>query len=95
LIDVTFISKKTTTTEEVNDIFRQAAESKKWKGIIGVTEEQIVSSDILKTEFGSIVDLALTRVVGGNLVKVFSWYDNEWGYCAMLIKHVETVAKLL
>jgi len=95
LIDVTFVSKKPTTAEEVNNIFRQATASPKWQGIISYTEDQVVSTDILKTEFGSIVDLALTRVVDNNLVKVFSWYDNEWGYTAMLIKHVEAVAKLL
>lgn len=95
LIDLTFVASRTTSVEEINDIFRQAASSDKWKGILSITEEQLVSTDILKTNVGSIVDLALTRVVDGNLVKVFSWYDNEWGYAAMLIKHVETVSKLV
>ncbi|MGD0976692.1 MAG: type I glyceraldehyde-3-phosphate dehydrogenase [Minisyncoccia bacterium] len=95
LIDLTFVAKRATTAEEVNDIFRAACRSEKWRGIISYTEDQVVSTDILKTEFGSIVDLALTRVVDNNLVKVFSWYDNEWGYTAMLVKHVATVAKLI
>jgi len=95
LIDVTFVAKRPTTVEEINNIFRRSAESDKWKGIISFTDEQLVSTDILKTDFGSIVDLALTRVVDGNLVKIFSWYDNEWGYTSMLIKHVETISKLL
>jgi glyceraldehyde 3-phosphate dehydrogenase len=60
-----------------------------WQGILKVVEEEIVSSDILREPYGAIVDLTLTRVVDGDLVKVFSWYDNEWGYCAMLIKHIE------
>jgi glyceraldehyde 3-phosphate dehydrogenase len=95
LIDLTFVAKRATTAEEVNDIFRRACQSDKWQGIISYTEDQVVSTDILKTEFGSIVDLALTRVVDNNLVKVLSWYDNEWGYTSMLLRHVLTVAKLL
>jgi glyceraldehyde 3-phosphate dehydrogenase len=95
LIDFTFISSKPTSTEEINNIFKEAAASDQWQGILAITEEQLVSTDILKTTYGSIVDLALTRVVDGNLVKVFSWYDNEWGYCAMLIKHVITVSKFI
>jgi glyceraldehyde 3-phosphate dehydrogenase len=95
LIDVTFLSKRPTTVEEINNIFKQACQTDRWQGIITYTEDQIVSTDILKTEYGSIVDLALTRVVDNNLVKVFSWYDNEWGYTAMLIKHVLKVASLI
>jgi len=95
LIDITFIASRPTTAEEVNNIFKQAAAAPEWQGIMTVTEDQLVSSDILGQPYGSIVDLALTRVVDGNLVKVFSWYDNEWGYCAMLLKHVLEVAKLL
>ncbi len=94
LIDVTFIASRPTTKEEVNDIFKKAAAAPEWQGILTVTEEPLVSTDILATEYGSIVDLALTRVADGNLVKVFSWYDNEWGYSAMLLKHVLLVAQL-
>lgn len=95
LIDVTFISSRPTSAEEINDIFKKAAIAPEWQGILTVTEDPLVSTDILATEYGSIVDLALTRVVDGNLVKVFSWYDNEWGYSAMLLKHVLMVAELL
>ena len=95
IIDVTFVAERKTTVEEVNDIFRKAAASPEWQGILEVTDEQLVSSDILGYPHGSLVDLQLTRVVDGDLVKVFSWYDNEWGYSAMLLKHVQEVAKLL
>lgn len=95
LIDFTFLASRPTTVEEVNNIFRQAASRPEWQGIMTVTEDPIVSTDILGNPHGSIVDLALTRVVDGDLIKVFSWYDNEWGYCAMLLKHVLTVAQIL
>ncbi len=88
LADFTFISKRPTTVEEINKIFREAAESPRWKGILKVTDEQIVSSDIIGETHSSIVDLSFTKVVDGDLVKVLAWYDNEWGYAAILIEHV-------
>ncbi len=88
IVDVTFISKKNTTTEEVNEILKKAAQDPRWAGIFAVTEEDIVSSDILGSSFGSIADLQMTRVVGGNLVKVLGWYDNEMGYVHTLLRHV-------
>lgn len=95
LIDFTFVASRETSAEEINDIFRKAAESSDWQGILKVTEEPLVSTDILGEEYGSIVDLAFTRVVDGDLVKVLSWYDNEWGYGAMLLKHVESLKDYL
>jgi len=88
IADITFISKKNTSVEEVNDIFRKAAKDLKWKGIFTVTDEDIVSSDIVGNTHASIVDLEFTRVVGGNLVKVLAWYDNEMGYSNTLVRHV-------
>ena len=95
IMDFTFISNKPTSAEEINDIFKKAAAEKQWQGILAVTEEPLVSSDIIKNPNGSIVDLAMTRVVGGDLVKVLAWYDNEWGYASTLLKHVLTVSKLI
>ncbi len=95
IIDFTFLAKRKTSIEEVNTIFKEAAGAKEWQGILKVTEEPLVSSDILGEPYGSIVDLSLTRVVDGDLVKVCSWYDNEWGYGAMLIKHIEGLSHLL
>lgn len=88
LVDVTFVSKRDTTVEEINSILKKAAKQDRWKGIFTVTEEELVSSDIIGSKFGSIADLNLTRVVGGNLVKVLAWYDNEMGYTYTLIEHV-------
>jgi len=88
IVDITFISKKDTTKEEVNEILKKAAKDKRWEGIFTVTEEELVSSDILGSPYGSIADLKLTRVVGGNLIKVMGWYDNEMGYTHTLVEHV-------
>ncbi|MFH1769520.1 MAG: type I glyceraldehyde-3-phosphate dehydrogenase [Parcubacteria group bacterium] len=95
IIDVTFIAEKSVSVEDINNIFREKAKSDEWKGILAVTEEPIVSSDIIGNSHGSIIDLSMTRVVDGDLVKVCAWYDNEWGYASMLVKHVKTVAKML
>ena len=88
IADITFISKRDTTAEEINNIFRKAAGEERWKNIFAVTEDPIVSSDVLGSHYASIADLALTRVVGGNLVKVLAWYDNEMGYTYTLVDHV-------
>jgi glyceraldehyde 3-phosphate dehydrogenase len=88
LADITFISKRDTTVEEVNKILIEASKTDRWAKRLGVTEEQLVSSDIVGTTFGSMVDLNMTRVVGGNLVKVLAWYDNERGYTETLVDHV-------
>ncbi len=93
LSDITFVSKRTTSTEEVNDILTAASKEARWQGILKVTREQLVSSDILGEPYGAVVDLSFTKVIGGNLVKVLSWYDNEWGYTAMLVRHVLAAAK--
>ncbi len=83
------VTERPTTVEEVNNIFKEAIKEERWKEILKVVEDPITSADILKEPYGAIVDLTLTRVVDGDLIKVFSWYDNEWGYCAMLVKHIE------
>ncbi len=95
IADITFISKRNTSVEEVNQILRNAAKDPRWEGIFTVTEEPIVSSDVIGQLYGAIADLELTRVVDGNLVKVMSWYDNEIGYTNTLVKHVVKVAGFL
>jgi glyceraldehyde 3-phosphate dehydrogenase len=95
IVDVTFISKKNTTTEEVNEILKRAAGHPRWKGIFTVTEEDLVSSDIVGNPHASIADLAFTRVVDGNLVKVLAWYDNEMGYTNTLVRHVIEAGRLI
>jgi glyceraldehyde 3-phosphate dehydrogenase len=95
LIDLTILVSRDTTVEEVNQILINASESERWKGILGVTKDPIVSTDILKTSYGSLVALDLTQVVDGDLIKVMAWYDNEWSYTSMLMKHVSSVLNLL
>jgi glyceraldehyde 3-phosphate dehydrogenase len=88
IADITFLAKRDTTVEEVNDVLRAAAKTDRWKKVFAVTDEQLVSSDILGEPHASIADLSFTRVVGGNLVKVLAWYDNELGYTNSLVEHV-------
>lgn len=95
IVDITFISKKQTTAEEVNEILKKAAKDKRWANIFTVTEEDLVSSDILGSHYGSLADLKMTRVVGGNLVKVMGWYDNEMGYTYTLVDHVIKTGKTI
>ncbi|MDD5099218.1 MAG: type I glyceraldehyde-3-phosphate dehydrogenase [Candidatus Colwellbacteria bacterium] len=95
LSDITFVAKRNTTPEEINGILREAAATPAWSGIFAVTDEQLVSSDIIGTPYAAIVDAQFTKVVGGNLVKVLAWYDNESGYVSTLIGHVLKVAKLI
>ncbi|GIW66382.1 MAG: glyceraldehyde-3-phosphate dehydrogenase [Candidatus Parcubacteria bacterium] len=89
LSDITMLTQRPTSVEEVNNIFKEEANSPQWREVIKVVEEPVVSSDIIGEPYGAVIDLTLTKVVDGDLVKVFSWYDNEWGYCAMLVKHIE------
>lgn len=90
--DITFIAKRPTTKEEVNDILRTAAKDPRWEGIFAVSDEDLVSSDIVGEPFASIANLGMTRVVDGNLVKVLAWYDNEMGYTESLVRHVIAAA---
>ncbi len=93
IVDVTFIAKRETTAEEINSILTKAAGNSHWSKIFAVTNEPLVSSDILGNSHASIADLAMTRVVGGNLVKVMGWYDNEMGYTYTLVDHVIKTAQ--
>jgi len=95
LLDITFISKKDTSVEEINSILEEASQDERWNGIFATTKEPIVSSDIIGNSFASVTDLNFTRVVDGNLVKVLAWYDNEMGYTNTLIKHVLRVGENL
>lgn len=93
IVDITFLASRETTKEEINEILSRASEEEKWQGIFSVTDEPIVSSDIMGNTHASIADLSMTRVVDGNLVKVMAWYDNEMGYTGALVKHVLEVGK--
>ncbi len=93
LVDVTFVAKRATTVEEINAALTSAAATDQWKRVFAVTDEPLVSTDILGLPYGAIADLTMTRVVDGTLVKVMAWYDNEMGYTHTLIEHVLEVAK--
>ncbi|MCR4311944.1 MAG: type I glyceraldehyde-3-phosphate dehydrogenase [Candidatus Uhrbacteria bacterium] len=86
LSDMTYLLKRNVTIEEVNEAIIAASQSPRLKGILGVTREPLVSSDFIGNSHSTIVDLELTNVVGGNLIKVVAWYDNEWGYAHSLVE---------
>ncbi len=95
IADVTFVGKRATSVEEVNEALKKAATTDRWKRVFSVSEEQLVSTDILGLPYGSIADLTMTRVSDYTLVKVLAWYDNEMGYAHTLVEHVIEVAKRL
>ena len=95
ITDFTIILKKNVTVEEVNNAFKVASENAIYKGILSISDQELVSSDIIGRSESSIVDLPLTQVIGGNLVKVFAWYDNEWGYANRLVEQVIRVGRTL
>lgn len=86
--DIVLVVDKATSVEQVNQIFREESQTEKYRGIVGISEDQIVSSDIIGDSHASLVDLTMTQVVDGDLVKVMSWYDNEWGYAHQMIREV-------
>jgi len=92
---MTVLTEKKTSVDEINNLFRKAAGEPRWSAsrALKVVEDPIVSTDIIGEPYGAIVDLTLTRTLGPDLVKVFSWYDNEAGYTATLLEHVRRVAK--
>lgn len=92
LADLVFLTSRRTTVDEVNAIFTEEAGSDRYRDVLGVTDEPLVSSDIIQDPRASIVDLELTQVVDGNLVKVMSWYDNEWGYTSQMIREAVRIA---
>ena len=95
IADVTFVAKRATSVEEVNEALKKAAATDRWKRVFSVSEEPLVSTDILGLPYGSIADLTMTRVSDYTLVKVLAWYDNEMGYAHTLVEHVIEVAKRL
>jgi glyceraldehyde 3-phosphate dehydrogenase len=95
LSDFVIITKKNVTVEEVNEAFRKAAAEPFYQGILAVTDEELVSSDFIGNSHSAIVDTKLTAVVGGNMLKVVAWYDNEWGYSNRLVEVVADLGKFL
>lgn len=92
--DITLVTQKPTTIAEINQIFREESQNEQYQGILGVCEEQIVSSDIIGDTHASLVDLTMTQVVDGDLVKVMSWYDNEYGYANQMVREAMNLISL-
>ncbi|MEO5594953.1 MAG: glyceraldehyde 3-phosphate dehydrogenase NAD-binding domain-containing protein [Chitinophagaceae bacterium] len=86
--DITFIAERATTAQEINKILQEEASSERYKLILSVTDEPLVSSDIIKSPFAAIIDMDMTRVVDGDLVKIMAWYDNEWGFTNQMIRQI-------
>ena len=95
LADFVIITKRPVTVEEINDVFIKAAKTPYYEGILGVTEEELVSRDFIGNSHSAIVDLKLTAVVAGDMIKVVAWYDNEWGYSNRLVENVADIGRLL
>jgi len=93
IADINIVTSRETSAEEINEVFKQEAESDRYKGVLGVTDEHLVSTDIVGDSHASIVDLTMTQVVGGDLVKIMSWYDNEWGYVNQMIREAKSAVK--
>jgi glyceraldehyde 3-phosphate dehydrogenase len=93
LADILSLVSRPTTVDEVNRVFVEEADSERYRGVLGVATDPIVSSDIIKDARASIVDLGMTQVVDGDLVKVMSWYDNEWGYANQLVREALRIAQ--
>jgi len=91
--DIVCLVGRKTTVDQVNQAFTEAAADPRWKGIVAVTDEPLVSSDIIGRSESAIVDLAFTQVVDGDLIKVLAWYDNEWGYCNRLMEQAVKVGE--
>lgn len=94
LADMVFLVDRQTDPDEVNETFREESLSERYHGILGVSEDPIVSSDIVKDPRASVVDLTMTQVVDGDMVKVMSWYDNEWGYTNQMVKEAIRITKM-
>jgi glyceraldehyde 3-phosphate dehydrogenase len=93
LADITFVTSRSTSVDEVNQVLAEEAETKRYAGVLGVSRDPLVSSDIVGDPRASVVDLELTKVVDGDLVKVMSWYDNEWGYANQMLREALSVTR--
>ncbi|HLW17483.1 MAG TPA: glyceraldehyde 3-phosphate dehydrogenase NAD-binding domain-containing protein [Actinomycetota bacterium] len=92
IADLTFVASRNTSVDEVNRILSEEAETKRYAGVLGVSRDPLVSSDIIGDPRASVVDLELTKVIDGDLVKIMSWYDNEWGYAKQVIREALALA---
>ena len=89
--DITFITDRRTSVEEINSILLNESKTDRYKFVLAVSNEPLVSSDIVQSSFASIIDLEMTRVVDGNLVKILAWYDNEWGFTNQMVRQIREI----
>ena len=94
IADINLVLERETTVEEINNIFQEEAQTDRYSGILGASDDELVSSDIIQDSRASIVDMSMTQVVGGDLVKVMSWYDNEWGYVNQMVREAKHVLSM-
>jgi len=87
--DITFVSARNTSAEEINNILSEESKTNRYKFVLSVSNEPLVSSDIIQSPFASVVDLEMTRVIDGDLVKIMAWYDNEWGFTNQMIRQIQ------
>ena len=92
IADITFLASRKTSVDEVNRVLTEEAATERYAGVLGVSRDPLVSSDIIGDPRASIVDLELTKVIDGDLVKVLSWYDNEWGYANQMLREARSLA---
>ncbi|HTL62279.1 MAG TPA: glyceraldehyde 3-phosphate dehydrogenase NAD-binding domain-containing protein, partial [Nitrospira sp.] len=95
LCDVVMLTERSTSVDEVNALFLEEARSERYVGVVGVTEDPLVSSDVIQDPRASIIDREMTQVVDGDLVKVMSWYDNEWGYASQMVRQAISMAQIV
>jgi len=93
IADLVFVTGKDITKEEINIIFEEESKSEKYNGVLGISHDPIVSSDIIMDPRASVVDLEMTQVIGGDLVKLMCWYDNEWGYANQMVREAKQIFK--
>ena len=95
IADIVIVTTRTTSMDEVNQIISEEAASDRYRGIVGITHDPIVSSDIIRDSRASIVDLGMTRVIDGDLVQILSWYDNEWGFSNQMVKEAVEIVQAI
>jgi glyceraldehyde 3-phosphate dehydrogenase len=87
--DITFVAERATSAEEINTILKEEAATERYKKVVSVSEEPLVSTDIIQSTFASVVDTEMTRVVDGDLCKIMAWYDNEWGFTNQMVRQIQ------
>jgi len=89
--DITFMAGRTTTAREINDILKEEAATSRYSEVVSVTDEPLVSTDIIQSSFAAIIDMEMTRVVDSDLVKIMAWYDNEWGFTNQMVRQINEI----